>query len=177
MPEDMDAQPPADNPSRPRRKSRKANKGQGRVLYPIPKLLDEDLQVLAVQGARQKGRSQLRAMLLSVLKARGEIKTEHFERLPRAIGSMARAGRDLAEPLEASRHHMLRYFEQVLCGYEFSAADPMHAHHVKNAWTRACIRLIRGWQKQIERYLEKHAEHRLTVAEAMGMPDDEDDGY
>lgn len=140
----------------------------------VPQLSAEFLDLWGREWSRAMRRSNIRQSLTDALLASDAVLDHHKPRIKRELGRLARAGRDLAAPLEQTRHHMLRYFDMVFCGNEFYLSDPMHCGTVKNAMTSNLIRILKGWQGQLIRYVDKH-DLRMSASEAMGMHDDDDE--
>jgi len=136
----------------------------------VPKL---DAQNLASLSARIVPRPKLRMHLHSLLmQAHPEVDAMSLKVL---LGRFAREGRDLGQPLEFHRHHMLVYMDAVLCGRERMRADPLSASLATSPVGEMVGRMVFGWKRQLERHLEANPGLKLTAAQAMGMPDDDDD--
>jgi hypothetical protein len=167
----------ANKPKR-RRKARSTDlHGEGEARSsrpPVPKLSRELLGLLA-NCARVRGRFKLREALVQAIYQGGNFSEEDVPAVKVLLGRLARFGRDLAPSIEQSRHHMIRYMDQILCGNQFLLNDPVQGKLVRNARGRDVFFLLSGWIRQLENYLDDNPELRMSVSEAMGLPPDEDD--
>ncbi len=164
-----DSQPPRRRERPPRGKD-----GAARAAAPgrVPKIPEALMEALARHDPKQSGRGPLRQRLVSVIYQASELPEAEKDAAKELLGRMARAGRDLAAPMEATRHRMLHYIDTVLCGNEFLRNDPVGGGAVRNAKAASLVRLLTGWQRQLQRHVDAHPRYKMSVAEAMGMPED-----
>ncbi len=137
----------------------------------VPKLTEQNLAQL---GKAMHNTGALRRAFMSALAEHNELSKEDGDAINVLVGRFARIGRDLAEPLEVSRHRTIQYFDRILCGLEFHKADPQATYGP--GWKqRLLFRTVDGWRKQLDRHLEKNPDLRMSLSEAMGLPKDEDE--
>lgn len=158
---------------RPRRAADGRRKPTPAAKAAAPTVLKLTAANLDTLGRANRLPGELRPTLLEVITEHQQLTPEGKEAVRVLLGRLARSGRDLASPLEITRHRMLQYMERILCGLEFKKKDPQSRDI---DWKdRLVYRLVGDWKRQLEHHLEKNPALRLSVSEAMGLPPDEDE--